>query len=145
MVTVRQERRRRKTMTLTIGDAAPDFEAGTTEGPIRFHEWIGDSWAVLFSHPKDFTPVCTTELGYMARMKHDFDRRGVKIIGLSADSTGDHERWAADIAETQGAAPPADALSGWPQTRGCCPLSPDRQKYVPRGGRHGAGLMPSAL
>jgi alkyl hydroperoxide reductase subunit AhpC len=92
-------------MTLTIGDAAPDFEAETTEGLIRFHEWIGDSWAVLFSHPKDFTPVCTTELGYMAKMKHDFDRRGVKIIGLSVDSTGDHERWAADIAETQGAAP----------------------------------------
>ena len=92
-------------MTLTIGDTAPDFEAETTEGPIRFHEWIGDSWAVLFSHPKDFTPVCTTELGYLAKIKHDFDRRGVKIIGLSVDSTSDHERWAADIAETQGAAP----------------------------------------
>jgi len=92
-------------MTLTIGDAAPDFEVETTEGPIRFHEWIGDSWVVLFSHPKDFTPVCTTELGYMAKIKHDFDRRGVKIIGLSVDSTSDHERWAADIAETQGAAP----------------------------------------
>jgi alkyl hydroperoxide reductase subunit AhpC len=92
-------------MTLTIGDAAPDFEAETTEGPIRFHEWIGDSWVVLFSHPKDFTPVCTTELGYMAKVKNDFDRRGVKIMGLSVDSTSDHERWAADIAETQGAAP----------------------------------------
>jgi len=92
-------------MTLTIGDAAPDFEAETTEGTIRFHEWIGDSWVVLFSHPKDFTPVCTTELGYMAKIKHDFDRRGVKIMGLSVDSTSDHERWAADIAETQGAAP----------------------------------------
>jgi len=92
-------------MTLTIGDAAPDFEAETTQGPIRFHEWIGDSWVVLFSHPKDFTPVCTTELGYMAKIKHDFDRRGVKIMGLSVDSTSDHERWAADIAETQGAAP----------------------------------------
>jgi len=91
-------------MTLTIGDAAPDFEAETTEGPIRFHEWIGDSWVVLFSHPKDFTPVCTTELGYMAKIKHDFDRRGVKVMGLSVDSTSDHERWAADIAETQGAA-----------------------------------------
>jgi len=92
-------------MTLTIGDTAPDFEADTTQGLIRFHEWVGDSWAVLFSHPKDFTPVCTTELGYLAKVKHDFDRRGVKIIGLSVDSTGDHERWAADIAETQGAAP----------------------------------------
>jgi alkyl hydroperoxide reductase subunit AhpC len=93
------------TMTLTIGDTAPDFEADTTEGLIRFHEWVGNTWAVLFSHPKDFTPVCTTELGYLAKVKHDFDRRGVKIIGLSVDSTGDHERWAADIADTQGAAP----------------------------------------
>ena len=92
-------------MTLTIGDAAPDFEAETTEGPIRFHEWIGDSWVVLFSHPKDFTPVCTTELGYMATIKPEFDRRGVKIIGLSVDAVSDHERWAADIAETQGQAP----------------------------------------
>ena len=92
-------------MTLKIGDSAPDFQAETTEGPIRFHEWIGDSWAVLFSHPKDFTPVCTTELGYMAKIKPEFDRRGVKIIGLSVDSTGDHERWAADIAETQGTRP----------------------------------------
>ena len=92
-------------MTLQLGDPAPDFEAQTSEGPIRFHEWIGDSWAVLFSHPKDFTPVCTTELGYMARIKPDFDRRNVKIIGLSVDSTGDHERWAHDIEETQGNAP----------------------------------------
>ena len=92
-------------MTLALGDIAPDFEAQTTEGPIRFHDWIGDSWAVLFSHPKDFTPVCTTELGYMAKIKPEFDRRGVKIVGLSVDSTGDHERWAADIAETQGQAP----------------------------------------
>jgi alkyl hydroperoxide reductase subunit AhpC len=92
-------------MTLTIGDTSPDFEAGSTEGPIRFHEWIGDSWAVLFSHPKDFTPVCTTELGYMATIKPEFDRRGVKIIGLSVDAVSDHERWAADIAQTQGQAP----------------------------------------
>ena len=92
-------------MALKLGDTAPDFEAQTTEGPIRFHDWIGDSWAVLFSHPKDFTPVCTTELGYMATIKPEFDRRGVKIIGLSVDSAGDHERWAADIAETQGTAP----------------------------------------
>jgi thioredoxin-dependent peroxiredoxin len=92
-------------MTLKIGDTAPDFEAQTTQGSVRFHEWIGDSWAVLFSHPKDFTPVCTTELGYMAKIKPEFDRRGVKIMGLSVDSTGDHERWAADIAETQGTAP----------------------------------------
>jgi thioredoxin-dependent peroxiredoxin len=90
---------------LRIGDTAPDFEAETTEGPIKFHEWIGDSWAVLFSHPKDFTPVCTTELGYMARIKPEFDKRGVKIIGLSVDPTGDHEGWARDIEETQGVAP----------------------------------------
>src|ERR1700752_361917 len=91
--------------TLVIGDDAPDFEAETTEGKIRLHEWLGNSWGVLFSHPKDFTPVCTTELGYMARIKPDFDRRGVKIIGLSVDPTGDHERWAQDIEETQGTAP----------------------------------------
>ena len=92
-------------MSLAIGDTAPDFHAETSEGPIDFHQWIGDSWAVLFSHPKDFTPVCTTELGYMAKIKPDFDARGVKIIGLSIDSTSDHARWAADIAETQGTAP----------------------------------------
>ena len=92
-------------MTLTIGDTAPDFEADTTEGKIRFHDWIGDSWAVLFSHPKDFTPVCTTELGYMAKIKPEFDRRDVKIIGLSVDPTGDHDGWAKDIEETQGHAP----------------------------------------
>ena len=92
-------------MSLKIGDTAPDFEADTTEGRIRFHDWIGDSWAVLFSHPKDFTPVCTTELGYMAKIKEEFERRNVQIIGLSIDSTGDHEAWARDIEETQGAAP----------------------------------------
>ena len=92
-------------MTLAIGDTAPDFEAKTTEGPIKFHDWIGDSWAVLFSHPKDFTPICTTELGYMAKIKPEFDKRGVKIIGLSVDSTGDHAQWAKDIEETQGTAP----------------------------------------
>jgi alkyl hydroperoxide reductase subunit AhpC len=90
---------------LTIGDNAPDFEADTTEGRIRFHEWIGDDWAVLFSHPRDFTPVCTTELGYMASIKPEFDRRNVKIIALSVDPTENHDKWAADIEETQGTAP----------------------------------------
>ena len=92
-------------MTLTINQTAPDFEAQTTDGPISFHEWIGDSWAVLFSHPKDFTPVCTTELGYMAQIKPEFDRRGVKVIGLSVDPVEKHSAWAADIEETQGTAP----------------------------------------
>jgi alkyl hydroperoxide reductase subunit AhpC len=92
-------------MTLNLGDTAPDFEAQTTEGPIRFHDWLGSSWGVLFSHPKDFTPVCTTELGYMARIKPEFDKRDVKIIGLSVDPTDDHTRWADDIRETQGTAP----------------------------------------
>ena len=92
-------------MALKIGDLAPDFEAETTEGRIRFHDWIGDSWAVMFSHPKDFTPVCTTELGYMAKIRPEFDRRNVKVIGLSVDSTGDHEGWVRDIEETQGYAP----------------------------------------
>ena len=88
-----------------LGETAPDFEAETTEGPIEFHDWIGDSWAVLFSHPRDFTPVCTTELGYMAKIKPEFDRRDVKIIGLSVDPVENHEKWAQDIEETQGEAP----------------------------------------
>ena len=92
-------------MALQLGDIAPDFEADTTEGRISFHEWLGDSWGVLFSHPKDFTPVCTTELGYMARIKPEFDKRGVKIIGLSVDPVTSHAKWAEDIKETQGTAP----------------------------------------
>jgi thioredoxin-dependent peroxiredoxin len=92
-------------MAVRIGDEAPDFTADTTEGKIRFHEWIGDKWAVLFSHPKDFTPVCTTELGYMARLKPEFDKRNTKIIGLSADPVSDHVKWSADIEETQGTRP----------------------------------------
>jgi alkyl hydroperoxide reductase subunit AhpC len=92
-------------MSIQLGATAPDFTAETTEGPIGFHDWVGDSWAVLFSHPKDFTPVCTTELGYMARIKPEFDRRGVKIIGLSVDPVEQHERWTDDIEETQGARP----------------------------------------
>jgi alkyl hydroperoxide reductase subunit AhpC len=92
-------------MSLKIGDTAPDFEAQTTEGRIRFHEWIGESWAVLFSHPKDFTPVCTTELGYMARIKPEFDKRNTKIMGLSVDPVENHAKWANDIKETQGYAP----------------------------------------
>jgi alkyl hydroperoxide reductase subunit AhpC len=92
-------------MALALGDTAPDFEAQTTDGPISFHDWIGDSWAVLFSHPKDFTPICTTELGYMAKIKPEFDRRGVKVIGLSVDPIDRHTDWAKDIEETQGFAP----------------------------------------
>jgi alkyl hydroperoxide reductase subunit AhpC len=92
-------------MSLSIGDTAPDFEAQTTEGPINFHDWVGDSWAVMFSHPKDFTPVCTTELGYMAKIKPEFDKRNVKVIGLSVDPTDSHAGWAKDIEETQGYAP----------------------------------------
>jgi alkyl hydroperoxide reductase subunit AhpC len=92
-------------MTLRIGDEAPNFQTQTTDGPVDFHQWIGDKWAVLFSHPKDFTPVCTTELGTMAKMKAEFDRRGVKIMGLSVDPVDDHKKWSKDIEETQGAAP----------------------------------------
>jgi alkyl hydroperoxide reductase subunit AhpC len=92
-------------MSLRIGDTAPDFEAETTQGKIRFHEWLGDSWGILFSHPKDFTPVCTTELGYMAKLEPDFRKRNVKVIGLSADPVDRHQGWAKDIEETQGFAP----------------------------------------
>jgi alkyl hydroperoxide reductase subunit AhpC len=92
-------------MTLRLGDTAPDFTADTTDGPIRFHDWIGDSWAILFSHPRDFTPVCTTELGYVARLRPEFDKRNVKVIGLSIDPVDAHRSWASDIKETQGYGP----------------------------------------
>jgi alkyl hydroperoxide reductase subunit AhpC len=98
-------------MALQIGDVAPDFEAETTQGRIKFHDWLGDSWGVLFSHPKDFTPVCTTELGYMAKIQPDFESRNVKIVGLSVDPLDKHEDWAKDIAETQGAAPEYPIIS----------------------------------
>ena len=116
-------------MTLQLGDVAPDFEADTTEGRIKFHDWIGDSWAVLFSHPKDFTPVCTTELGYMANIEPEFAKRNVKVIGLSVDPLDKHEEWASDIEETQGTAPNypiiSDADFQSRSSTGCCrPTSP---------------------
>jgi hypothetical protein len=116
-------------MSVPLGATAPDFEADTTEGRIRFHDWIGDSWAVLFSHPKDFTPVCTTELGYMAKIKPAFELRNVKVMGLSVDSAGDHEAWAKDIEETQGYAlrlrrRGAAAIPGRPE--GAAALHPHR-------------------
>ncbi len=104
-------------MTLQLGDAAPDFEADTTEGRIRFYDWLGDSWAVMFSHPKDFTPVCTTELGYMAKIKPEFDKRGVKIVGLSVDPVESHQRWIADIKDTQGSAAPTYPMIGDPDLK----------------------------
>src|SRR5262249_6006811 len=100
-----REKETRHAMSIRIGDQAPNFKANTTQGAIDFHEWIGSSWAVLFSHPKDFTPVCTTELGYMAKLKPEFDKRGVKIIGLSVDPVDKHTQWSNDIKETQGHAP----------------------------------------
>ena len=115
-------------MTLQINNTAPDFQAETTEGRIRFHDWIGDSWAVLFSHPKDFTPVCTTELGYMAKVKPEFDRRGVKIIGLSVDPVDNHDKWSSDIEETQGYAPSQEDLSRG--LEGAAALHPDRARAV---------------
>ena len=124
-------------MGLQINDTAPDFEAETTEGRITFHDWIGDSWAVLFSHPKDFTPVCTTELGYMAKLKPEFERRGVKIIGLSIDAAEDHAAWADDIEETQGARPNypiiADADFNVAKLYGMLPasISGDAKKRTP--------------
>jgi alkyl hydroperoxide reductase subunit AhpC len=104
-------------MSLQLGDTAPDFEAETSEGKIHFHEWIGDSWAVLFSHPKDFTPVCTTELGYLARLQPEFAQRNVKVIGLSVDAVARHSDWAKDIEETQGQAPNYPILRGSPCNR----------------------------
>ena len=114
-------------MSVQLGDTAPDFQAETSEGQISFHDWIGDSWAVLFSHPKDFTPVCTTELGHLAKIKPEFDKRNVKIVGLSVDTASDHERWAKDIEETQGVAPNypiiADADFEISKTYGMLPAS----------------------
>jgi hypothetical protein len=122
----RFDRQGDEAMSLRIGDVAPDFEAETTEGRIRFHEWLGDGWAVMFSHPKDFTPVCTTELGYMAKLKPEFDKRNTKVIGLSVDPVESHTRWATDIAETQGHAPNYLMIGDSDrrlETVGCCPVS----------------------
>src|SRR5438552_3139233 len=116
---------------MKIGDTAPDFEAETTEGRIRFHDWVGNSWAILFSHPKDFTPVCTTELGYMAKIKPEFDRRNVKVMGLSVDSTGDHSGWAKDIEE---------ALSA--RLESSQAISPDRAATAIKRGRNGGIMSP---
>src|SRR5499426_2550444 len=101
----RQEGKAEDSMSIRINDTAPDFEADTTQGKIKFHDWLGESWGVLVSHPKDFTPVCTTELGYMAKLKPEFDKRNTKIIGISVDPVGSHAKWANDIKETQGYAP----------------------------------------
>ncbi len=123
-------------MALQLGDTAPDFEADTTEGRIKFHDWIGDSWAVLFSHPKDFTPVCTTELGYMANAKPEFDKRNVKIIGLSVDALDNHEAWAKDIEDTQGTAPNYPIISTTTSTSqsstACCPRAPPATRSCAR-------------
>src|SRR5262249_5329900 len=120
-------------MALAINDTAPDFAAETTEGKIRFHDWIGDKWVVLFSHPKDFTPVCTTELGYMAKIKPEFDKRGVKIIGLSVDPLASHQGWANDIKETQGFAP------NYPDDRGCRLQGAEALRHAPRRRVRGPG------
>ena len=124
-------------MALRINDTAPDFTAQTTQGPIDFHKWIGDKWAILFSHPKDFTPVCTTELGYMAKIEPEFTKRNVKLIGLSVDPSEVHARWLDDIEETQGAKVNypiiADTTSRFPNSTTCCrPRSPARPKAAPR-------------
>ena len=131
-------------MSLQIGDTAPDFEVETTEGPMRFHVWIDSSWAVLFSHPKDFTPVCTTELGYMARIKPEFDRRDVKIIGLSVDPTDDHERWARDIEVDPGSRGGHHHRRALPQARhrASASLRARRRRCPSRGGR---GTVVNAL